>query len=57
MYFYRNFTKELRMAYPQFDRVPNHYAGPIIQRVKDYRLKTASVRCAQRSCKSASYRS
>ena len=27
------------MAYPQFDRVPNHYAGPIIQRVKDYRLK------------------
>ena len=45
------------MAYPQFDRVPNHYAGPIIQRVKDYRLKTASVRCARRSCKSASYRS
>ncbi len=27
------------MAYPQFNQVPNHYAGPIIQRVKDYRLK------------------
>ena len=27
------------MAYPQFDQVPNHYAGPTIQRVKDYRLK------------------
>ncbi len=27
------------MAYRQFDRVPNHYAGPTIQRVKDYRLK------------------
>ena len=27
------------MAYSQFDQVPNHYAGPIIQRVKDYRLK------------------
>ncbi len=25
------------MAYSQFDRVPNHYAGPIIQRVKDFR--------------------
>ena len=27
------------MAYPQFDRVPNHYAGPTIERVKNYRLK------------------
>ncbi len=27
------------MAYRQFDRVPNHYAGPTIQRVKDYRLQ------------------
>jgi 4-hydroxy-3-methylbut-2-enyl diphosphate reductase len=26
------------MAYTQFDRVPNHYAGAVIQRVKDYRL-------------------
>ena len=26
------------MAYSQFDRVPNHYAGPIIQQVKDFRL-------------------
>jgi|TARA_B110000438_G_scaffold104082_1_gene102823 4-hydroxy-3-methylbut-2-enyl diphosphate reductase len=26
------------MAYTQFDRVPNHYAGPIIQKVKDFRL-------------------
>ena len=25
------------MAYSQFDRVPNHYAGPIIQQVKDFR--------------------
>ncbi|MFA6110066.1 MAG: 4-hydroxy-3-methylbut-2-enyl diphosphate reductase [Candidatus Latescibacterota bacterium] len=25
------------MAYGQFDRVPNHYAGPIIQRLKEYR--------------------
>ena len=25
------------MAFTQFDRVPNHYAGPIIQRIKDYR--------------------
>ena len=28
------------MAYPQFDRVPNHYAGSVIQRVKDFRLET-----------------
>ncbi len=27
------------MAYSQFDRVPNHYAGPIIQQVKEYRLE------------------
>ena len=26
------------MPYSQFDRVPNHYAGPIIQQVKDFRL-------------------
>ena len=26
------------MPYTQFDRVPNHYAGPIIQQVKDFRL-------------------
>lgn len=26
------------MAYSQFDHVPNHYAGPIIQQVKDFRL-------------------
>ena len=26
------------MAYSQFDRVPNHYAGPIIQQVKDFRV-------------------
>ena len=25
------------MAFTQFDRVPNHYAGSIIQRIKDYR--------------------
>ena len=25
------------MAYSQFDRVPNHYAGPIIQQIKDFR--------------------
>jgi 4-hydroxy-3-methylbut-2-enyl diphosphate reductase len=25
------------MAYGQFDRVPNHYAGPIIQRIKEFR--------------------
>ena len=25
------------MAFSQFDRVPNHYAGPIIQTVKDFR--------------------
>ena len=25
------------MAFSQFDKVPNHYAGSIIQRVKDYR--------------------
>ena len=28
------------MAYAQFDRVPNHYAGSIIQRVKNLRLQT-----------------
>ena len=28
------------MAYAQFDRVPNHYAGSIIQRVKNFRLQT-----------------
>lgn len=28
------------MAYSQFDRVPNHYAGPIIQRIKDFRRQT-----------------
>ena len=27
------------MAYSQFDRVPNHYAGPIIQQIKDFRLE------------------
>ncbi|MEW6756406.1 MAG: 4-hydroxy-3-methylbut-2-enyl diphosphate reductase, partial [Candidatus Latescibacterota bacterium] len=27
------------MAYAQFDRVPNHYAGPIIQRIKDFRRR------------------
>ena len=26
------------MAYKQFDRVPNHYAGPIIQQIKEFRL-------------------
>lgn len=25
------------MAFKQFDRVPNHYAGPAIQRIKDFR--------------------
>lgn len=28
------------MAYSQFDRVPNHYAGPIIQHIKDFRQET-----------------
>ncbi len=28
------------MAFSQFDQVPNHYAGPIIQRIKEFRLKT-----------------
>ena len=28
------------MAYSQFDRVPNHYAGQIIQQVKDFRVTT-----------------
>ena len=28
------------MAYPQFDRVPNHYAGSVIQKVKDFRQDT-----------------
>jgi len=32
------------MASFNFDRVPNHYAGPIIQRVKDYRQE-----CGRRS--------
>ncbi|MFH1568308.1 MAG: 4-hydroxy-3-methylbut-2-enyl diphosphate reductase [Gemmatimonadota bacterium] len=27
------------MAFAQFDRVPNHYAGDIIQRVKDFRQR------------------
>ena len=27
------------MAFSQFDHVPNHYAGPIIQKVKDFRLQ------------------
>ena len=27
------------MAFSQFDRVPNHYAGSIIQRIKDFRLR------------------
>ena len=26
------------MAFSQFDRVPNHYSGPIIQKIKDFRL-------------------
>jgi len=25
------------MAFKQFDRVPNHYSGPVIQRIKDFR--------------------
>lgn len=25
------------MAFKQFDRVPNHYTGPVIQRIKDFR--------------------
>ena len=25
------------MAFKQFDRVPNHYAGPVIQRIKEFR--------------------
>ena len=25
------------MSYSQFDRVPNHYAGLMIQKVKDFR--------------------
>ena len=32
------------MAYSQFDRVPNHYAGEIIQRVKDFRRQTGRKR-------------
>lgn len=28
------------MAFSQFDQVPNHYAGPIIQRIKEFRLET-----------------
>lgn len=27
------------MAFTQFDRVPNHYAGSLIQRIKDFRLE------------------
>lgn len=27
------------MAFDKFDRVPNHYAGAIIQRIKDFRLE------------------
>lgn len=27
------------MAFSQFDRVPNHYAGNLIQRIKDFRLE------------------
>ncbi|MBI2503141.1 MAG: 4-hydroxy-3-methylbut-2-enyl diphosphate reductase [Candidatus Latescibacteria bacterium] len=27
------------MAFTQFDRVPNHYAGALIQRIKDFRLE------------------
>lgn len=27
------------MAYKKFDQVPNHYAGPIIQHIKDFRLE------------------
>ncbi|MBM3280163.1 MAG: 4-hydroxy-3-methylbut-2-enyl diphosphate reductase [Candidatus Handelsmanbacteria bacterium] len=27
------------MAFSQFDRVPNHYAGSLIQRIKDFRLE------------------
>ena len=30
------------MAFSQFDRVPNHYAGPIIQKVKDFRLRSGT---------------
>ena len=25
------------MAFSQFDRVPNHYGGPIIERIKEFR--------------------
>ena len=32
------------MAYSQFDRVPNHYAGPIIQRIKDFRRQVGRKR-------------
>lgn len=28
------------MAFSQFDQVPNHYAGPIIERIKEFRLET-----------------
>jgi len=28
------------MAFSQFDQVPNHYSGPIIQRIKEFRLET-----------------
>jgi len=28
------------MAFSQFDQVPNHYAGSIIQRIKEFRLET-----------------
>ena len=32
------------MAYTQFDRVPNHYAGPIIQNVKDFRISYYDIK-------------
>ena len=32
------------MAFTQFDRVPNHYAGDIIQRIKDFRIRLAEVK-------------
>ena len=34
------------MAYSQFDRVPNHYAGPIIQRIKDFRRQVGRKQLA-----------
>lgn len=32
------------MAFSQFDRVPNHYAGDIIQRIKDFRANERRTR-------------